>query len=99
MCQCSDEEIMLVNELNLRDRRNFPEQVCKPVSSQIKPSLGQNTKCGYPDTRAINEADISTMVYDNKNLKNVEKNQLFALLLRYMPFFTSKPGKCKSFEY
>jgi hypothetical protein len=61
---------MLVNDLSLRDRRNFPEQVSKPVSSQFKPTLGQNMKCGYPDTRAISEGDIFTMVDGNKNLNN-----------------------------
>jgi hypothetical protein len=52
-----------------------------------------------PDPRAIKEAEISQLVSSNSYLNEEEKITLVSLLLKYAHFLTSRPGKCKIFEY
>lgn len=67
--------------------------------SQFQAKNTQNFDGEGPDPRSISVAEISTLVSNNEYLDNRQKESLIALLTKYAPFFTSKPGKCKVFEY
>jgi hypothetical protein len=52
-----------------------------------------------PDGRAIQNSELFSKVEEASGLSAVQKIKLFNVLLTYKGSFTSKPGRCNTFQY
>jgi hypothetical protein len=43
--------------------------------------------------------DLDKLIMSNNNLEKQQKGKLMKVLLRYTEFLTTRPGKCKLYEY
>jgi hypothetical protein len=43
--------------------------------------------------------DLKKLIMNNSNLEMQQKEKLIEVLLRYTEFLTTRPGKCKAYEY
>jgi hypothetical protein len=60
---------------------------------------GCKHRTGQWDARNVSIRDLRAKVYEAVSLKEVQKEELFHLLVKYEDAFTTKPGKCKNFSY
>lgn len=51
------------------------------------------------DPRALQRADLVTLVDNNANLQEHQKKMLCTTLVRYLKNLTTKPGKCNVYSY
>jgi hypothetical protein len=51
------------------------------------------------DPRQVSEVDLEELIVSNSNLEMQHKEELIEVLLRYSEFLTTRPGKCKVYEY
>jgi hypothetical protein len=58
-----------------------------------------NASTDAVDTRAIQNSELLRKVEEASRLSTEQKTKLFNVLLRYKKFFTSKPGRCDTFQY
>jgi hypothetical protein len=63
------------------------------------PSTAPGTEPASPDPRALRKSDLSTLVIQNTNLTEGQKDSLFRILEKYVGSMTTKPGKCNFFTY
>jgi hypothetical protein len=96
-------DVSRVNESMSRQDRQMCDvdevmNTSKVRDSQFQVNHIQSLDSKRPDPRSISVAEISTLVYNNEYLDGGQKENLTALLRKYAPFFTSKPGKCLVFE-
>jgi hypothetical protein len=66
--------------------------------------MQNRTICANPskdaaDTGAIQNSELLNKVEEASCLSTKQKTELFDVLLRYKKFFTSKPGRCNTFQY
>ena len=51
------------------------------------------------DSRDVTTEQLRAKINENANLSDFQKEQLYALLLRYKRHLTKRPGRCNQFEY
>jgi hypothetical protein len=49
--------------------------------------------------RQVSGVDLEKLIMSNNNLQMQHKERLTEVLLRYTDFLTTRPGKCKVYEY
>jgi hypothetical protein len=98
------EEIDFVDVLEVRGSLGNRQLVDREVlnrsgSSQLNSTSIHTLDCERSDPQAIGEAEISQLVSNNSYLDEEEKVTFVNFLLKYAPYLTSRPGKCKIYEY
>jgi len=68
--------------------------------SKLRMDLCETGEADSRDPRQVSEVDLEKLIMSNKNLENQQKEKLIeVVLLRYTEFLTTRPGKCKVYEY
>jgi hypothetical protein len=57
------------------------------------------SKLDPSDSRDVTSEQLRAKIVENENLSGFQKEQLYALLLRYKNHLTKRPGVCNQFEY
>ena len=52
-----------------------------------------------PDDRVITPDKLKAKISEYDDLNEIQRDQLLAVLMKYQPHLTKRPGKCKKFEY
>jgi len=52
-----------------------------------------------PDDRVITPDKLKAKISEYDDLNEIQRDQLLAVLMKYQPHFTKRPGKCKGFLY
>jgi hypothetical protein len=67
--------------------------------SRLRLDLWDKGGADLRDPRQVSEVDLKKLIMNNNNLELQQKEKLIEVLLRYTEFFTTRPGKCKVYEY
>jgi len=58
-----------------------------------------STKNEAPDDRVITPDKLKVKINEYDDLNEIQCDLLLAVLMKYQPHLTKRPGKCKGFEY
>jgi len=58
-----------------------------------------STKNEAPDVRIITPDKLKDKINEYDELNEIQRDLLLAVLMKYQPHLTKRPGKCKGFEY
>jgi len=58
-----------------------------------------STKHEAPDDRVITPDKLRVIIIDYDDLNEIQRDRLLAVLTKYQPHLTKRPGKCNGFEY
>ena len=61
--------------------------------------LHETGEADLRDPRQVSEVDLEKLIMSNNNLDKQQKEKLIEVLLRYTEFLTTRPAKCKVYEY
>ena len=67
--------------------------------SKLRMDLCETGEADLKDPRQVSEVDLEKLIMGNNNSEKQQKEKLMEVLLRYTEFFTTRPGKCKVYEY
>jgi hypothetical protein len=76
------------------------EKVINPSSEYVGGSTQKplpNTE--HADSRALQETELNALIRANEKLDCSQKEQLVAVLKKYLAYMTTKPGECNVLEY
>jgi hypothetical protein len=68
-------------------------------SSKLKDEAIHQSDVKDLDSRGMTEEELNTVVEQSESLNAEQKLKLYDTLIRYLPSFTDKPGKCKLLKY
>jgi hypothetical protein len=66
--------------------------------SKLRMDVCETGEADLWDLRQVSEVDLEKLIRSN-NLEMQQKEKLIEVLLRYTEFLTTRPGKCKVYEY
>jgi hypothetical protein len=69
------------------------------VESKLEMDLCETGKADLRDPRHVSEVDLEKLIMSNNKKEKQQKEKLMEVLLRYTEFLTTRPGKCKVYEY
>ena len=67
--------------------------------SKLQMDLCKTGEADLRDLRQVSEVDLEKLIMSNNNLEKQQKEKLTEVLRRYTEFLTTRPGKCKVYEY
>ena len=67
--------------------------------SKLRIGLCKTGEIDLRDPQQVSEVELEKLIMSNNNLEEQQKEKLMEVLLRYTEFLTTRPGKCKVYEY
>jgi hypothetical protein len=80
-------------------KEDYAHQEESGGESRLKHVLCETTDVDLREPRQITEVDLKKLIMSNDNLEDQQKERLIEVLLKYTEYLTTKPGKCKVYEY
>jgi hypothetical protein len=92
-------DVKCTRRIRNEDIADYVHQEESGGESRLKEDLCETADADSSDPRRISEVDLKKLITSNDNLERVQKEGLIEVLLRYLEFLTTRPGKCKAYEY
>jgi hypothetical protein len=67
--------------------------------SRLRLDVWEKGGADLRDPRQVSEVDLKKLIMNNSNLEMQQKEKLIEVLLTYTEVLTTRPGKCKAYEY
>ena len=81
------------------DQVDYVHQERSEGESRQRLDLWEAGGADLRDPRQVSEVDLEELIMSNSNLEMQRKENLTEVRLRYTEFLTTRPGKCKGYEY